>query len=121
MFGREHLEKLFGGKAPTGRLLLDVGAGDGNVTAQVATGFQHVYATEASQPMVDRLSSRGYTALGDPDCLTDGSLGKGAFDLVMMLNVLDRASKPLSMLRALKTLVKPDTGRILLAVVLPWC
>jgi SAM-dependent methyltransferase len=121
VFGPEHLTKLFRGSLPQGRLLLDVGAGDGNVTSYVASNFERVFATEASLPMLSRLKSRGYVAVGEPDCLDNGTLGRGAFDLVMMLNVLDRAAKPLSMLKSLKQLVKADTGRILLAVVLPWC
>jgi hypothetical protein len=71
--------------------------------------------------MVGRLRQRGFVATGDPSALFDGQLGRGAFDLVLFLNVLDRASRPMSMLRALKALVKPGTGRILIAVVLPWC
>ena len=119
VFGPDHLFKLFGRRRPAGRRLLDVGAGDGSVTANVAPGFDKVTATEMSQPMLGRLRAKGFEAVGDPDCLA--ALPAGSFDLVMMLNVLDRASKPRSMLRDLQRLVVPDTGRVLLAVVLPWC
>ena len=46
---------------------------------------------------------------------------RGAFDIVSCLNVLDRADRPKRLLEDLKTLVKPGTGRIVLAVVLPFC
>ena len=37
-----------------------------------------------------------------------------------MLNVLDRADRPLTMLRAVRDLLDPQTGLFLLAVVLPF-
>ena len=48
-------------------------------------------------------------------------MGQHCMDLVMMLNVLDRADKPLTLLKQLKKLMTPRTGRLILAVVLPWC
>ena len=44
-----------------GRRLLDIGAGDGNVTCKLAPYFQYVYATEFSAVMRVRLLMRGYT------------------------------------------------------------
>ena len=35
--------------------------------------------------------------------------------------MLDRADRPLTLLRQLRGLVEPGHGRLLLAVVLPWC
>ena len=46
LFGKDHLELLFRGPIPKGKLLLDVGAGDGNITAHVAESFEKVIATE---------------------------------------------------------------------------
>ena len=41
--------------------LLDLGAGDGAVTAKMAPFFNQVYATEMSVPMQWRLRQKGYT------------------------------------------------------------
>lgn len=41
--------------------LLDLGAGDGAVTAKMAPFFNKVYATEMSGPMQWRLRQKGYT------------------------------------------------------------
>ncbi|RHY27034.1 hypothetical protein DYB32_007099 [Aphanomyces invadans] len=43
----------------TGKLL-DIGAGDGNVTAKLATFFDTVYSTEVSMPMVRALNAKGF-------------------------------------------------------------
>jgi SAM-dependent methyltransferase len=104
--------------------LLDVGAGDGGVTQRLSPFFKNVYATEFSGVMRWRLWWRGYKVV-DTDISSarkDLDAGKSPklYDLVSCLNVLDRCDKPLSLLQDLKAMLKPD-GRILLAVVLPWC
>lgn len=40
--------------------LLDVGAGDGNVTAKLATLHKKVVATEISKHMTTRLAQKGF-------------------------------------------------------------
>ena len=116
------LDELGGGSGSGsgGGALLDIGAGDGGVTAVLAPHFSRVVTTELSGPMAGRLRGRGW------ECKETADLGpevfKGAkFELVQCLNVLDRADKPLTLLRQLRELVQPETGRLLLAVVLPWC
>lgn len=122
LFSESHLRALFDGKLPEGKLMLDVGAGDGNVSAVVCSRFEKVVAVETSVPMTRRLAARGYTASSDPNLIFEPSkVGSRCYDLVALLNVLDRCDKPISMLKALKACVKPETGRLLLAVVLPWC
>ena len=121
VMGTRHVEVLLGERA-RGRLLLDVGAGDGNVTAQLAGGFDKVVAVETSVPMGKRLRARGYHASTDPAVVERPDIiGRKCYDLVMLMNVLDRADKPLSLLRALRKLIRPESGRLLLGVVLPWC
>jgi SAM-dependent methyltransferase len=116
-------------------VLLDVGAGDGGVTSRLAPLFQHVVATEASAPMARRLQQRSFalalhtletTAAGlraaAPASLAEPvnrALCEG-FDVVALLNVLDRCDKPLTLLRALRELLRAGSGRLLLAVVLPF-
>lgn len=115
--------------------LLDIGAGDGGVTAKIAELFHRVYATEVSRTMQWRLRRRGYTLLPvmDPytvagnkddartapeDVSSDGS--RRLFDVIACSNVLDRTDKPLTLLREMRASLKPD-GLLILSVVLPWC
>jgi SAM-dependent methyltransferase len=112
--------------------LLDVGAGDGSVTAHLAPLFQRVFATEVSAPMLRRLRSRpGFGVLDSADVsrealdaaaqVTDvGPLPADGFDCVALLNVLDRCDAPRTLLLRLRQLMKPVDGRLLLAVVLPF-
>ena len=41
-------------------MLVSSGAGDGRVTEKMSSYFRNVYATEASNPMVTRLTEKGY-------------------------------------------------------------
>ena len=43
-----------------------------------------------------------------------------AFDAVALMNVLDRCDEPFTLLADLRKLVKPVTGRLVLAVVIPF-
>ena len=98
--------------------MLDIGAGDGNVTQQLAALVSGpVFATEYSAVMQMRLQMKGYTVLP-----VEGwhAAGKGPFDLISCLNVLDRADKPMTLLRQMRDCLSPD-GRIIIAVVLPFC
>ena len=54
------------------RRLLDVGAGDGNVTRHLAPLFDEVVATEVSPGMVKRLQARGYAAVQTGDVTAEG-------------------------------------------------
>jgi SAM-dependent methyltransferase len=115
--------------------LLDIGAGDGHITAQFADFFKGgVVATEVSQQMVARLRARGFTTVhtGDLDEgleLSSDIVGEG-FDLVALFNVLDRCAKPRTLLRQiLARMRKPHTvagvdglvnsSRLILSVPLP--
>ena len=106
-----------------GTKLLDVGAGDGNVTQHMASLFASVVATEVSAPMVDRLRQSGYDAILTHS-LEPEVLGKD-FDCVAFLNVLDRCDKPFTMLQQIRGLLSGCTmhgrpGVLLIAVVLPF-
>uniref|UniRef100_A0A0G4HSM3 Methyltransferase type 11 domain-containing protein n=1 Tax=Chromera velia CCMP2878 TaxID=1169474 RepID=A0A0G4HSM3_9ALVE len=91
--------------------LLDIGAGDGDVTDVLAPLFSNTSATEVSWSMRWRLRMKGY------DVVSEGA--KGAYDVVSCLNVIDRCDHPLRLLESMREMLKPG-GRILLAVVLPW-
>ncbi|XP_050351886.1 protein-L-histidine N-pros-methyltransferase isoform X1 [Nymphalis io] len=94
--------------------LVDVGAGDGEVSRRFAHLYTQKFATEISSCMRKALSSKGYTLLD-----TEEWWREQRFDCVCMLNLLDRCSKPRSMLRQAKAAIGPD-GVLLLALVLPY-
>ncbi|XP_018569742.1 methyltransferase-like protein 9 [Anoplophora glabripennis] len=94
--------------------LLDLGAGDGEVTAHIAPAFFKVYATEMSSTMRTLLHRRGYELLDIDNWYLDRK-----FDVISCLNLIDRCDTPLELLNQILTSLKPD-GRVLLAVVLPF-
>lgn len=93
--------------------LLDVGAGNGDVTAQLAKVAREVRVTESSWGMRRVLRKRGFELA--PTAL-DGAAG--SYDVVSCLNVLDRTARPRSLLRTLAKVVAPG-GKLLLSVPLP--
>jgi SAM-dependent methyltransferase len=98
-----------------GTSLLDVGAGDGEVTAELAPLFERVTTTELSGPMARRLRARGWQCHE-----LDIAISKleGEFDLISMLNVIDRTTFPKALLTRAAKLLVPN-GRIAIAVPLP--
>lgn len=98
-----------------GDTLIDLGAGDGEVTQKMAPYFHNVYTTEASKTMLKRLKDKGYSIL-DVDSWDNGSV---RFDLISCLNLLDRCDKPVSILHSMKKVLKPG-GHVLVAIVLPF-
>lgn len=101
--------------------LLDVGAGDGEVTSLAAPLFDSVTATEVSWAMARRLRSRGYAVVEAPALTPANFPEPGTFDVVSLLNLLDRCDHAADVLRGAIRLARPGTGRILVAVVLPFC
>lgn len=105
-------------------LLVDVGAGDGGATANLAPRFEHTWASEASRAMQLRLRYRGYRVVDFPQCClgtTSASKHTLAPELRLLLsqrvsggppltqapcvmsclNVLDRADEPNRLLQSL--------------------
>ncbi|XP_038206173.1 methyltransferase-like protein 9 isoform X1 [Zerene cesonia] len=93
---------------------VDVGAGDGEVSKRFADLFTTKYATEISASMRKVLSSKGFTVLD-----ADAWWQEQRFDCVCMLNLVDRCSKPRTMLRQARAALAP-AGHLLLALVLPY-
>jgi SAM-dependent methyltransferase len=116
--------------------VLDVGAGDGDVTAQVVDGLGllcaeqqagsdaaaavQVVTTEASAAMARVLRGRGWECLGAARLDDEGALPTASFDLVCLLNLLDRCDDPAGVLRGARRVLRPVDGRVLIALVLPF-
>ncbi|TMW69216.1 hypothetical protein Poli38472_001372 [Pythium oligandrum] len=109
-----HREERIGGS------LLDIGAGDGNVTEAIASLVDHVRTTEVSPPMVKNLNSRGFNCAETGDLDHPHVLQGQPYNIISLMNVLDRADKPLTMLRQIRSMLHPENGLFLLAVVLPF-
>ncbi|KAH9187259.1 hypothetical protein AeNC1_010769 [Aphanomyces euteiches] len=127
-----NVSKLFKfpqGYSPAGKLL-DIGAGDGNVTARLAPFVKTVYSTEVSIPMVRALNARDFqyvltflvgsrfhssathtTDLSHPDVVA-----QGPYDFISLLNVLDRADKPLTLLHQIHNLLSPNARQHTFAI-----
>jgi 2-polyprenyl-3-methyl-5-hydroxy-6-metoxy-1,4-benzoquinol methylase len=101
--------------------LLDLGAGNGDVTSCLAPLFEQIQTTEHSSAMVRALRRRGYAAervrIDDPIPDSVGALQRH-FDVVACLNVIDRTSHPHSLLRRAASRLNVG-GALLVAVPLP--
>ncbi len=100
-----------------GGRLLDVGAGRGDATAQLARLFDSTMVTETSSKMAARLRKQGYECI-EGDVASLPTL-PGPFDCVSLLNVLDRCDKPLTLLGQARSALRPG-GLLLIALVLPY-
>ncbi|XP_068618455.1 protein-L-histidine N-pros-methyltransferase isoform X2 [Battus philenor] len=107
-------QKLFdAARVRPGGALVDVGAGDGEVSRRFAHLYTSKLATEISCSMRKALSTKGYTVLDAEEWW------RGQFECVCMLNLLDRCSEPRGMLRRARSALSPQ-GVLLLALVLPY-
>lgn len=112
--------------------ILDIGAGDGNVTAQLLPFCGHqpsrIHVTEVCASMRYRLAQRGFNVLPAADPFLRYPVAPSSstppsrrfFDLITCFNVLDRTDRPHTLLREMHRSLAPG-GVVLLAVVLPWC
>lgn len=98
-----------------GGTLLDVGAGDGGLTRQLAPLFSRITTTESSWAMARRLRNQGYECLARDVGETPV---EAQYDCVSCLNVIDRTPYPLRLLRALGTACRPN-GSLVVATPLP--
>ncbi|XP_076470217.1 protein-L-histidine N-pros-methyltransferase-like isoform X1 [Babylonia areolata] len=117
VLSHQQFEKLLG-VSPVRKAenLIDLGAGDGEVTKVMAPYFSNVYATEMSPTMQRLLSYKGYQVL-DVDSWDNGSM---TYDVISCLNLLDRCDRPVTLLHAMRRVLRPDTGRVLVALVIPF-
>lgn len=94
--------------------LLDLGAGDGRVTAVMEKYFSKIYATEQSPSMRWRLRQQNYDVLE-----IDEWTGR-TYDVISCLNLLDRCDKPLTLLSDIRKALNPLGGKLVVAIVLPF-
>ena len=123
--------------------MLDVGAGDGAVTQRFVAamttmlsnttttgteidkkGSPHVTCVEISTGLQSLIRQQRRWKAPSGEALCNEVLGElpssSSFDLVTMLNVLDRVHDPASFLARVQQLVQPGTGRLVLAQVSPY-
>ncbi|GAB1608252.1 methyltransferase-like protein 9 [Argonauta hians] len=117
VYSQEHFKTLLELKESTVfENLIDLGAGDGMVTKKMAGHFKNIYVTEVSNQMKIRLKQKGFINL-DLDKWANGDL---LYDVVTCLNLLDRCNEPITILKQIKTVLRPGTGRLVIALVLPF-
>ena len=109
---------LLGGRPRGGAgTAIDVGAGDGSLTAAFRPLFASVVATEVTLPMVHRLKALKLDARL-AEALDPKALGRDNFDVAFIMNVLDRCKDPHALLRDTRA-VLPDDGWLVVSVVMP--
>ncbi|KAF4015662.1 hypothetical protein G4228_007231 [Cervus hanglu yarkandensis] len=96
--------------------LLDLGAGDGEVTKIMSPHFEEIYATELSETMIWQLQKKKYRVLGINEWQKTGF----QYDVISCLNLLDRCDQPLTLLKDIRSVLEPTRGRVILALVLPF-
>lgn len=115
LLSTDQARRLLAGLSP--RSLLDVGAGSGDITRQLAPIFSEVTTTETASFAARRLRRAGLACVRTD--LADGQgLGR-TFDVVACLNVLDRTLHPGPLLDACIHALAPG-GALLLSVPLPY-
>lgn len=122
----EDLEAKAALQNPHFSAVLDIGSGDGNVTSALlpfVDGAGDIRVTEVSPSMRWRLQQRGFTVVDHTDPFHDPphSSRRAYYDLITCFNLLDRIDTPMTLLREMHASLTPETGRAVLAVVLPWC
>ncbi|CAI5455577.1 unnamed protein product [Caenorhabditis angaria] len=101
--------------SPVGKKVLDLGAGNGDITRHLEAFYSDIYATELSSRMRKRLSSKGYKVL---DALTWDQTDI-QFDLITAFNLLDRHYSPQKLLNDLWRVSSRSKCRVIISLVLP--
>ncbi|MEE6517479.1 hypothetical protein FKM82_027711 [Ascaphus truei] len=96
--------------------LLDLGAGDGEVTRVMSPHFEEIYVTEMSQTMIWQLQKKKYRVLN----IDEWQGPEFQYDVISCLNLLDRCHRPITLLKEMRRVLEPTRGRVILALVLPF-
>lgn len=111
VLSRTQIQRLLGREQRIGGSLLDIGAGDGNVTEALAALVDNVTTTEVSGPMVTSLNQRGFNCVQTADLSHAFVLGRQPYNVISLMNVLDRADKPWTMLQQIRSMLHPENVR----------
>ena len=95
--------------------VLDIGAGDGNVTKEFLPFCRKLVATETSDALCGCLRELKIDVFKTPT-ITDFA----GFDLYICLNVLDRCEEPFVLLKQLFARIRTEGSILMLALVLPF-
>lgn len=95
--------------------VLDLGAGNGDITEHMRPFFGDIYATELSPKMRKRLSSKGFIVL---DALEWANTDV-KFDLITAFNLLDRHYSPKKLLQDLWNVSHRSNCHVIVSLVLP--
>jgi len=115
VFSRQQFVRLLGvSEAWRADRLLDLGAGDGRVTEQMAPLFRHVSVTEVSATMRGILAGKGYSVSD----VSTWHRTDSRYDVIACLNLLDRCDRPLTLLQQMRAVLLPE-GLLVVALVLP--
>lgn len=115
LLGTSQWQTLIGSQSV--KRLLDVGAGSGDVTGQVAPLAGSTVTTERSRVMAGRLRRLGF-ACHEVDVSESGVPDPG-YDLITCLNVLDRCPRPRALLQRLVEGLAPG-GQLIVAMPFPF-
>lgn len=108
-------EQLFGAR-PGGKLL-DLGAGSGDVTSALGPLFDQIDVVETSRVAARRLRQRGFNCT-NYDVTVQGIRG-GPYDVIALLNVLDRTDRPYALLEQCRNAMSENT-QLMLSTPLPY-
>lgn len=99
-----------------GTTMIDLGAGDGGPTNILSNFFDETHVTETSWAMRTILKDRGFKVLE----VESWSAPRPEFyDMISVLNLLDRCERPESLLAEIREALRPD-GLLIVALVLPF-
>lgn len=105
-------KELQGGK------LLDVGAGQGLVTLNAKPIFGEITTTDTSRFVARRLRARGFKCIRKDIAKNPNLFNKKEFDVVSLLNVLDRSEYPITLLKNSISFLKDD-GYMIISIPIP--
>jgi SAM-dependent methyltransferase len=115
LLGTSQWRDLLGAEA--GVRHLDVGAGSGDITRTIAPLVRETVTTETSKVMARNLRKSGFRC-HETDVAESG-VPEPRYDLVTCLNVIDRCSRPRTLLSQLTSALEPG-GRLVLATPFPF-
>jgi SAM-dependent methyltransferase len=117
IFGKKIWKRLVP-KEKQGGSLLDIGAGQGFVTSNAKGLFKSIVTTETSIGVAFRLWTKGFVCKVKDVALYPELFPQKSFDIISILNVIDRSERPNSLLRNSAEFLKDD-GYIIIATPLP--